>query len=209
MIPCSCSKGRRDRFMNADNPLSPEQRFYSIADLQELGLSYYKINKMVGQHLLSKMNNKMYANVTYSGDESDYAAAMAYAPKGVICMMSAARYYGLTTYLPDAVDIAIERNMKVSTLPEWPRLHFWYFPEKRYESGIITEQDEGGEFRIYDIEKTVADILYYRNKIGIEETGEILKNYLSRVDRNLPVLHRYAEKLGCGKILGTYLEVLL
>ena len=44
--------------MNADNPLSPEQRFYSIADLQELGLSYYKINKMVEQHLLSKMNNK-------------------------------------------------------------------------------------------------------------------------------------------------------
>ena len=195
--------------MNTNNPLSSERRFYSITDLQELGLSYYKINKMVEQHLLSKMNNKMYENTTYSGDESDYAAAMAYAPKGVICMMTAARYYGLTNYLPDAVDIAIERDMKVSTLPAWPQLHFWYFPQRRYEAGIVTGQDEGGEFRIYDIEKTVIDILYYRNKIGIEETGEILKNYLSRNDRNLPVLHRYAEKLGCGKILGTYLEVLL
>jgi predicted transcriptional regulator of viral defense system len=155
------------------------------------------------------MNNKMYENAAYSGDESDYTAAMAYAPKGVICMLTAARYYGLTNYLPDAVDIAIERDMKVSTLPEWPQLHFWYFPQKRYETGIVTEQDEGGEFRIYEIEKTIADILYYRNKIGIEETGEILKNYLFRDDRNLPVLHRYAEKLGCGKILGTYLEVLL
>ena len=195
--------------MNTNNPLSSERRFYSITDLQELGLSYYKINKMVEQHLLSKMNNKMYENTTYSGDESDYAAAMAYAPKGVICMMTAARYYGLTNYLPDAVDIAIERDMKVSTLPEWPQLHFWYFSQKRYETGIVTGQDEGGEFRIYEIEKTVVDILYYRNKIGIEETGEILKNYLSRNDRNLSVLHRYAEKLGCGKILGTYLEVLL
>ena len=36
------------------------------------------------------------------------------------------------------------------------------------------------------LEKTVVDILYYRNKIGIEETREILKNYLSRTDRNLP-----------------------
>ena len=81
--------------------------------------------------------------------------------------------------------------MKVSTLPEWPQLHFWYFPQKRYETGIVTEQDEGGEFRIYEIEKTIVDILYYRNKIGIEETGEILKNYLFRNDRNLPVLHRY------------------
>ena len=195
--------------MNTNNPLSSSQRFYSITDLQELGLSYYKINKMVEQHLLFKMNNKMYENATYSGEESDYAAAMAYAPKGVICMMTAARYYGLTNYLPDAVDVAIERDMKVSTVPEWPRFHLWYFPQKRYESGIGTGRDEGGEFRIYEIEKTVADILYYRGKIGIEETGEILKNYLSRDDRNLPVLHRYAEKLGCGKILGTYLEVLL
>lgn len=210
MIPFSCSKAeRKDRSMDTNHPLSSDQRFYSITDLQNLGLSYYRINKMVEQHLLSKMNNKMYENTAYSGDESDYALAMAYAPKGVICMMSAARYYGLTNYLPDAVDIAIERNMKVSTVPEWPRLHFWYFPQERYETGIVTGQDDGGEFRIYDIEKTVADILYYRNKIGIEETGEILKNYLSKDDRNLPVLHRYAERTGCGKILGTYLEVLL
>ena len=195
--------------MSTYNPLSSERRFYSITDLRELGLSHYKINKMVERRLLSKMNNKMYENAAYSGDESDFVSAMAYAPKGVICMMSAARYYGLTNYLPDAVDVAIERDMKVSTVPEWPRFHLWYFPQERYESGIVTGRDEGGEFRIYEIEKTVADILYYRGKIGIEETGEILKNYLSRDDRNLPVLHRYAEKLGCGKILGTYLEVLL
>lgn len=201
--------GREVMKMNDNKPLSPEQRFYSVSNLRDQGFSYYKINKMVEQHLLSKMNNKMYENALYTGDESDFSAAAAYAPKGVICMMSAARYYGLTNYLPDAVDIAIERDMKISTVPEWPRFHIWYFPEKRYETGIITEKDEGGEFRIYNIEKTVADILYYRNKIGIEDTRGILKNYLARADRNLTVLHRYANELGCGKILGTYLEVLL
>ncbi len=44
----------------------------------------------------------------------------AYAPRGVFCMMSAARYYGLTTFLPDAVDVTIGRTMKISTLPDWP-----------------------------------------------------------------------------------------
>ena len=47
------------------------------------------------------------------------------------------------------------------------------------------------------------------NKIGIEETREILKNYLSRPDRNLNTLYRYAAQLNCAKILNTYLEVLL
>ena len=104
--------------MHATNPLSSEQHFYSVNDLRELGFSYYKINKMVEQNLLSKLNNKLYENAPYSGDDSDYVSAVAYAPRGVICMMSAARWYGLTGYLPDAVDIAIEINMTVSTLPE-------------------------------------------------------------------------------------------
>ena len=124
-------------------------------------------------------------------------------------MMSAARYYNLTTYLPDAVDVAIERTMKVSKRPDWPEVRVWYFPEERYSLGITTGTDEAGTFRIYDIEKTVVDLLYYRNKVGIEETREVLKNYLSRPDRNLTKLHRYADALGCGKILSTYLEVLL
>ena len=53
------------------------------------------------------------------------------------------------------------------------------------------------------------DILYYRNKVGIEETKEVLKNYLRNEERNLVKLRRYADALGCKKILGTYLEVLL
>lgn len=99
--------------------------------------------------------------------------------------------------------------MKIATLPDWPTLNVWYFPKSRYEEGMTTIKDNCGEYKIYNVEKTVTDIIYYRNKIGIEETKEILKNYLEREDRNLSVLHRYSEKLSCAKILGTYLEVLL
>lgn len=183
--------------------------FITIKELEKLGLSYYKINKLVKEGMLVKVNKSMYENTNFDGDETDFSIVYAFAPKGVFCMMSAARYYGLTTYLPDAVDVAIERTMKISTLPEWPDVIVWYFPEKRYSLGISEVSGAGGTFRIYNIEKTVVDILYYRNKIGIEETKEILKNYLQREDRNLIQLHRYAEELGCKKILGTYLEVLL
>ena len=151
----------------------------------------------------------MYENTAYSGEVSDFSVVSAYAPKGILCMMTAIRYYALTTYLPDSVDIAIERNMKISTIPEWPSINVWYFPEKRYNTGIVRIADAAGEYRIYDKEKTVIDILYYRNKVGIEETKEVLRNYLARPDRDLIRLRRYADTLGCKKILGTYLEVLL
>lgn len=183
--------------------------FISVNELAELGLSYYKINRLVKEGQLVKVNKSMYENTNFAGDETDFSIVSAFAPKGVFCMMSAARYYGLTTFLPDAVDVAIERTMKISTLPDWPNVNIWYFPEKRYSKGISEASDIGGTFRIYDIEKTVVDILYYRNKVGIEETKEIIKNYLQREDRNLIQLRRYADELGCKKILETYLEVLL
>ena len=189
--------------------LPADRHFLAVSDLLSAGFSYYKINKLVAEGKLIKLNNKMYENTAYSGEVSDFSVVSAYAPKGILCMMTAIRYYALTTYLPDSVDIAIERNMKISTMPEWPSINVWYFPEKRYNSGIVRIADAAGEYRIYDIEKTVIDILYYRNKVGIEETKEVLRNYLARPDRDLIRLRRYADTLGCKKILGTYLEVLL
>ena len=186
-----------------------DRHFLAVSDLLSAGFSYYKINKLVAEGKLIKLNNKMYENTAYSGEVSDFSVVSAYAPKGILCMMTAIRYYALTTYLPDSVDIAIERNMKISTMPEWPSINIWYFPEKRYNTGIVRIADAAGEYRIYDIEKTVIDILYYRNKVGIEETKEVLRNYLARPDRDLIRLRRYADTLGCKNILGTYLEVLL
>mgnify|MGYP001171175034 FL=1 len=189
--------------------LPADRHFLAVSDLLSAGFSYYKINKLVAEGKLIKLNNKMYENTAYSGEVSDFSVVSAYAPKGILCMMTAVRYYALTTYLPDSVDIAIERNMKISTMPEWPSINIWYFPEKRYNTGIVRIADAAGEYRIYDIEKTVIDILYYRNKVGIEETKEVLRNYLARPDRDLIRLRRYADTLGCKNILGTYLEVLL
>lgn len=64
-------------------------------------------------------------------------------------------------------------------------------------------------FRIYDIEKTVVDVVYYREKVGLEETKEILVTYLRREDRNLNRLIRYARSLKCADVMEKYLEVLV
>lgn len=133
----------------------------------------------------------------------------AYAPQGVVCLMSAASYYNLTTYRPDSIDVAIQRKSKISTMPDWPALSVYYYADDRFEIGVETVQEGKNQFKIYDIEKTVVDIVFFREKIGIEETKGILVNYLRRKDRNLNRLLRYAEMLKCGEIMKTYLEVLV
>ena len=100
------------------NALSENKKFLTISELKNMGYSYYKIGKLEDEGLISRVNRSTYENLTYKGDENDFFSVEAFVPNGVICLMSAARYYGLTEFLPDVVDVAIERKKKVSTLPD-------------------------------------------------------------------------------------------
>lgn len=195
--------------MSNEVKLSEDQMIFSIEELKNAGFSHYKINQMVEDGTLLKLNKRFYENTKYQGEESDFYYVSAYAPKGVVCLMSAAAYYNLTTYRPDAVDVAIQRKSKISTMPDWPTLSVYYYADERFETGIRNVQEGKNQFRIYDIEKTVVDIVFFREKIGIEETKEVLINYLRRSDRDLNRLLRYAELLKCSDVLKTYLEVLV
>ena len=55
----------------------------------------------------------------------------------------------------------------------------------------------------------MVDVVYYREKVELEETKEILVTYLRREDRNLNRLIRYARILKCADVMEKYLEVLV
>ena len=191
------------------NVLAESKKFITTAELKDMGYSYYKIAKLEKDGLLRRGNRSTYENLSYKGDENDFFSAEAFVPNGVICLMSAARYYELTNFLPDSVDVAIERKKKVVTLPDWPEIKIYYFDATRMELGVTEVREGDNAFHIFDIEKNVVDIIYYRNKIGIEETSEVLKNYLKRRDRQIDKLYAYAKRLRCEKVVRTYLEVLM
>ncbi len=189
--------------------ISQSKKFITIDELRNMGYSYYMTDKLVEAGMLSRMNRTTYENLAYKGDENDFFSAEAFVPGGVVCLMSAARYYELTDYLEDGVDVAIQRKKRVSTLPQWPNLKIYYFDSRRMESGVTEIRDGDNGFHIFDIEKTVVDIISYRNRIGIEETAGVLRNYMKRRDRQIDKLYAYAKLLRSEKILRTYCEVLL
>ena len=189
--------------------LEANQKYYTTSELKNMGYSYYKISQMKENGQLYRINRTTYENLSYKGDENDFINAVAYVSDGVICLISAARYYELTNFLPNVIDVAIDRKKKVSTLHDWPQIKIFYFDHSRMYTGV-TEITEGGDsFRIFDIEKTVIDIIYYRNKVGIAETSEVLRSYLKRKDRQIDRLYTYAKMLLCESIVRTYLEVLV
>ena len=189
--------------------INSKKMIYSTSELKAQGFSYYLINQMVKSGKLKRLNKQNYENKSFNYDYSDYFYVGAFAKNGVVCLLSAASYYALTSYRCDGIDVAIERKTRLSSLPGYPRFNIHYYTEERLNTGVVNVNDGYNSFMIYDMEKTVADIIYYREKVGIEETKEILINYLNRKDRNLNKLIRYAKKLKCYNTLSKYLEVLV
>ena len=106
----------------------------------------------------------------------DLLDACAAVPEGVICLVSALAYHGLTTTIPNAVWMAIPRNAWAPRLTFPAR--FVRMGDRSLAMGVETIRLDGQRVRIYGKAKTVCDALRFRDKIGVEVALEALKTFL-------------------------------
>jgi predicted transcriptional regulator of viral defense system len=187
----------------------PERKFIRTSNMLHLGYSYYMIHRFVKDGIITRINGNTFENLHYTMDENELLYVDGYIEQGVVCLMSAAVYYGMSTFRPYQIDVAIPSKSKVSILPDWPSIGIFYFSDNRHHLGIERKVIDGGSFTTYDKEKTVCDLLTYRNKYGQQDCLDVLKNYLRREDRDINKLIHYAQQMRSYTILSKYLEVLL
>lgn len=129
-------------------------------------------------------------------------------PRGVLCLYSAFSHHGLSTQVPSSTCIAIDARRKVR-LPDYPIIDLYYWKREYLEFGIMQKEISGYDVLITDLERTVCDAVKYRNKIGLDVCGEVIDSYLKKDNRNISLLHEYAQILRVKNILTTYLETRL
>lgn len=129
-------------------------------------------------------------------------------PGGILCMYSAWAYYELTTKLPPSICIAIEKKRKV-ILPDYPSVSLYYWSNSVLEIGVTKQKIDDYTVRIYDLEKSVCDAVKFRNKIGIDISSEILRNYLKRKDRNLTRLNEYAKRMRVANTMNSLIDYMV
>ena len=72
-------------------------------------------------------------------------------PGGVLCLYSAWSYHELTTRIPQAYHIAIERTRRV-TLPVFPPIELSFMTQKTYELGVMDVEIDGFKVKVYVLE---------------------------------------------------------
>ncbi|MBR5573539.1 MAG: type IV toxin-antitoxin system AbiEi family antitoxin domain-containing protein [Paludibacteraceae bacterium] len=129
-------------------------------------------------------------------------------PNGIVSMYSAWDYYQLTTQIPSAINITVERNRKPWT-PPYPPITLHYCSERLLNIGLTQATINGYTVKIYDKERSVCDAIRHRKKIGTDLAGEIMRNYLLSKDKNITKLIQYAKQLKIGTVVNQYLESIL
>lgn len=179
--------------------------FISSADAKKVSL-YNELLDGTKKGLIIRVRRGIYAiNEGLSKQMIDVDTLV---PGGVLCLYSAWSYHELTTQIPQAYYIAVERSRKI-IIPDFPPIELSFMSKNIYELGVENTEIDGFKVKVYNLERSVCDAIKYRNKIGIDVSSEILKNYLARKDCDITRLYEFANQLRVGKRIDELIKFML
>lgn len=118
-------------------------------------------------------------------------------------------FHDLADREPLAYEITVKTGYNPSKLKE-DGIKVYTIKKEFLDEGIIMMQTAfGHSVPVYNMERTICDIIRCRNTLEMQASQSALKQYVRRKDKNLRFLMQYAAKFHVDKILRQYLEVLL
>lgn len=73
----------------------------------------------------------------------------------------------------------------------------------------VVKDNDGNMIPMYDLERTICDLIRSRNSIEIQDFNSALKAYVARNDKDLNRLMEYAKLFRVDNVIRRYMEVLL
>ena len=130
-------------------------------------------------------------------------------PKAVISHDAALHYYGLIDREPSAPTLTIYSGYNTSRLKAAGYKVF--FVKKEYlDVGKVEVIDfDGNTIPMYDLERTMCDLVRNRSSFEIQDFKTALKSYARKKEKNLTKLFEYAKLLRVENLMRSYMEVLL
>lgn len=124
---------------------------------------------------------------------------------GIFSHNTALYFYNLTDRTPLKYDLTFQNNIRVKD--EIVSSH--YTKADYFEIGQTElKLQDGTTIKIYDLERTIIDILRDRNKIDLQIFNTAINGYMKRKDKNLVKLSIYAKIFKQENLLRKYMEVL-
>jgi len=177
-------------------------------ELDRVGIPREYLRQAKDRGLVRQIGRGLYvADGSRVTEHHTFVEAAKRVPRGVICLLSALRFHGLTTQSPHEVWIAIAHEAR-RPRADYPPMRIVHFSGKAFSYGIEGKKLEGVAVRVFSPAKTVADCFKYRNKIGLEVALEALRDCYRRRKATMDELFMAAKVCRVARVIQPYLESL-
>jgi predicted transcriptional regulator of viral defense system len=179
-----------------------------LAELRKEGVTAATISRMERAGEVLRLTRGLYKLPDAPLDvHHSLAEAAKRVPKGVVCLVSALAFHGLTDQMPKHVWIAMgQKDWAPST--EGPHMQIVRFSDRHLTTSVKTQVIEGVLVKVFGVAKTVADCFRYRNKIGLSIAIEGLREALRQRKATPADIAQLATTGGVSTIVRPYLEAL-
>lgn len=178
-------------------------------ELAKQGIPRVYLQRLEQQGLLVREARGLYAHPDAKITENhSLAEAAKRVSHGVVCLLSALRFHGLTTQNPSEIWLAIAWKARAPKKNSQP-LRMVRMSGKALTEGIDQHQIENVAVKIYNPAKTVADCFKYRNKVGLDVALEALKDYRRAYRGGMDKLSQFAKICRVARVIRPYIEALV
>ena len=200
------------------NAVRPRERVLALAqaegivrarDVTAVGIARTYLQRLCQEGRLVRVARGLYqaADADITAHHSLVAASRAL-PHGIVCLLSALQFHGLTTQAPPQVWITVGAKKWVPTQPP-VSLRVIRAHDTVLTAGVEHHTIEGVAVPIYAAAKTVADCFKHRTKLGIDVAVEALRDCLRQHMCPVDALWHYAQVCRVRNVMRPYLEALL
>jgi predicted transcriptional regulator of viral defense system len=178
-------------------------------DLERNGIYRAELSRLVARGIVERVGRGLYALAGHEPTEHHgLVQAQQHIPNGVVCLLSALSFHGITTQAPFEIWMAIDIHARRPRL-EYPPVRIVKSSGSALSFGVEEHAIEGVQVRITTPAKTVADCFKYRSQIGQDVAIEALREYIGKRLGTVDTLWEAATVCRVTKIIRPYIEAQL
>lgn len=175
---------------------------------EESGISKFKFYKYVHENGLEAVSRGVYS--TGLGWVDELYVLHQRCPGAVFSHDEAFYYHGLIDREPFTHTLTIYSGYNSHRLTSDGSCKVYTVKRELLDIGkAVVKDNDGNLIPMYDLERTICDLVRSRNSIEIQDFNTALKAYVSRKDKNLNQLMEYAKLFRVDNVIRRYMEVLL
>ena len=181
--------------------------YVTTKEVVENGINKIFLTNMVRNGTLVRISRGYYGLPNYIEDE--YYKVASKSKNARFSMATALYLHNLSDRTPLVYNVTLPFGYS-GVLQKEKNVILNFVKRELLDLGVIEMTSPFGmKIKVYDIERTICDIIKNKNKMDAEIFSKALKDYAKSRNKNLSKLTKYAKAMNIEKKVSVYMEVLL